>query len=196
MRVSSPPLTLAITGHQYEKIKRHLFPGDGDEAVAIALCGRNVNDRRESLLVREIYLVPHASCRVRSPTRVTWSQETVIPALTRAMNERLAIIKIHSHPSGFQWFSETDDESDLQFFNSVFGWLDTDHRQASLIMMPDGRLVGRAIHSCGLGEPLTEVRVAGDDFIFWRNREIANRVSDSAVRVVQTFGSATYTNLR
>ena len=34
------PVTLAFSGDQHEHLKSFLFPGDGNEAVAIALCGR------------------------------------------------------------------------------------------------------------------------------------------------------------
>lgn len=196
MSASGNPLTLAISGLHYNQLRQHLFPGDGKEAVAIAVCGRSNDDRRESLLVREIHPIPHASCRVRTPYRVTWSPEAAIPALTCAMNGRLAIVKIHSHPNGVEWFSQIDDESDTQFFDSVFGWLDTDLRQASLIMLPCGRLIGRSITQSGLGKPLADVRMAGDDFIFWRHGETEAQVPEHARRIAQIFGEATYANLR
>lgn len=31
---------LRMTGQQYAGLQEHLFPGDGKEAVALALCGR------------------------------------------------------------------------------------------------------------------------------------------------------------
>lgn len=37
--------TLRLTGHQHAALKAHLFPGDGNEAVAVALCGRRKGGR-------------------------------------------------------------------------------------------------------------------------------------------------------
>ena len=47
-------VTLALTGDQHEFLRRHLFPGDGNEAAAILLCGRRDGDRRKRLAVRDI----------------------------------------------------------------------------------------------------------------------------------------------
>jgi hypothetical protein len=38
------PVTLAFSGDQHEHLKRFLFPGDGNEAVAILLCGNRAGD--------------------------------------------------------------------------------------------------------------------------------------------------------
>lgn len=190
------PLTVAISGKHYTELRQHLFPGDGKEAVAIALCGRSSNSRRDSLLVRELVIVPHEKCRVRTPGLVSWPTDFAIPLLTRAMNEDLAVIKIHSHPTGYPWFSATDDASDQDLFGSIFGWLNSEAPLASLIMLPDGSLIGRAMRVSGIGEPLSNVRVAGEDFLFWRNRTISNPTPDEAIRICQAFGDKTYQTLR
>ena len=44
------PVTLAFSGDQHEHLKSFLFPGDGNEAVAILLCGRRAGDRRHRLV--------------------------------------------------------------------------------------------------------------------------------------------------
>jgi hypothetical protein len=196
MTVAHVPVTLAVSGKHHTQLMHHLFPGDGKEAVAIALCGRASSDRRISLLVRDVLPIPYEACRVRTPYRVTWSPNAMIPALTRAMNEHLAVVKIHSHPNGYADFSETDDISDRELFDSIYGWLGTDASQASLIMLPGGKLIGRSIHPEGLGSPLDEIRVAGDEFQFWRSSEKNEDLPEHATRIVQTFGEATYQQLR
>jgi len=140
-----PPLAVAISGRQYNQLRDHLFPGDGKEAVALALCGRSMNTIRETLLVRELVPIPYDLCSLRSPGLVKWPTEIAVPALTRAMNEGMAILKVHSHPTGYPAFSETDDASDHVLFSSIFGWLESEAPLASLIMLPDGRLIGRAM---------------------------------------------------
>jgi hypothetical protein len=98
--------------------------------------------------------------------------------------------------NGYEWFSDTDDISDRELYESVYGWLDTDAAQASLIMLPNGRLVGRTIHPDGLGAALDEIRVAGDDFHFWRPERAHLKVPEHGIRIAQTFGEATYQMLK
>lgn len=68
---------LRMTGHQHRLLKTHLFPADGNEAVAFAICGRRSGDEVHALCVRELHMVPHERCRDRSRNRVTWSTDEV-----------------------------------------------------------------------------------------------------------------------
>ena len=117
------PVRLAISGKHHQALRAHLFPGDGKEAVAFALCGRARRNDLELLLVQEILPVHYGACFVRTPSRVTWPGVVLDPILTRALEQGLALVKIHSHPNGYPWFSSTDDESEATVFPSVFGWL-------------------------------------------------------------------------
>lgn len=63
--------TLKISGIHSETLRDHLFPGDGLEAVAFALCGRNRNEDGQILTVHKIVLVPYQLCD-RTPVSVTW----------------------------------------------------------------------------------------------------------------------------
>ena len=107
MTCAEKPVRVAISGKQYAALKQHLLPGDGNEAVAFALCGRARLENLEVLVVKEIVPIPYEACRVRTPYRVTWSGEALEPILARAAKENLGLIKIHSHPTGYPWFSDT-----------------------------------------------------------------------------------------
>ncbi len=147
---------LRMTGLQHEQLRGHLFPGDGCEAVAVALCGRRAGKDKHVLTVREIKLIPYEECSVRTPLRVTWSTESLVPLLVQAAETDSAILKIHSHPGGFPKFSETDNEADSQLFESVYGWIDGDAPNSSCVMLPDGRMFGRIIKLNGEFEPLAQ----------------------------------------
>lgn len=190
------PVRVAISGGHHAALKQHLFPGDGNEAVAFALCGRARRDDLELLVVREIVPIPYDLCRVRTPDRVTWSGEALNAALVRACAEGLALVKVHSHPSGYPRFSGTDDAADAELFPSVFGWLSSAAPLASMIMLPDGMLIGRAVQNHGIGLPLDCIRVAGDDFLFWRSTADTATIPDHAIRIAQAFGDKTYRLLR
>jgi hypothetical protein len=84
-------VSLAISGKHYEALRAHLFPGDGKEAVAFAVCGRARRSNCEMLLVRDVIVVPHASC-YRSEHRITWPGTALDPILTRAMNEGVPVV--------------------------------------------------------------------------------------------------------
>lgn len=193
------PVRVAISGKQYAALKQHLFPGDGNEAVAFALCGRARLENLEVLVVKEIVPIPYEACRVRTPYRVTWSGEALEPILSRAAKENLGLIKIHSHPTGYPWFSDADDVAEAEMFPSVFGWLDSDAPLASMIMLPDGTLVGRAVQEIGEGLPLESIRVVGDDFVFFRGKPdtaSSEEIPEHGIRVAQAFGQETYSLFR
>lgn len=186
------PVRLAISGSHHRALKAHLFPGDGNEAVAFALCGRARREDIELLAVREIVPIAHDACRIRTPHRVAWPGTALEQVLQRAAAANMAVVKFHSHPTGCAWFSETDDIAETEMFPSVFAWLDTDAPMASVIMLPDGKLVGRSVLDRGTGAPLDCIRVADHDFTFWRSDTAPCAVPEHARRVAQAFGEQTY----
>jgi hypothetical protein len=173
----------------------HLLPGDGLEAVAVALCGRRRSDAHHCLTVRTVVLIPYNECKVRAPDRVTWSTQRLVPLLESAAQRDLAILKIHSHPGGYANFSSIDDESDKDLFNSVFGWTDSRFPHASAVMLPEGRMFGRAILPDGSFQPLDSILVPGDDLLFWIP-ERGGALPSFAQRHAQLFGSGTTRRLR
>lgn len=189
---------LRMTGRQHSLLRAHLFPSDGNEAVAVALCGRRAGDSRHVLTVRKIVPVPYEECSVRTPLRVSWSTDRVLPPLLdEAARRGLALLKIHSHPGGLAEFSETDDESDRALFPSVYGWTDDDHPHASAIMLPSGHIFGRIVKEDGAFELLPLVSVVGDDLrYFWRLSDGAEYVPEFARRHAQAFGAGTTCALR
>ena len=90
-----PHLSLRMTGKQHALLRGHLFPGDGNEAVALALCG-TLDER--ALTVHKLYAVPYEQCIVRSPDRVTWRTDVLPSILAEAESRNLSLLKIHSHP--------------------------------------------------------------------------------------------------
>ena len=189
---------LRMTGLQHEQLRRHLFPGDGFEAVAVALCGRRAGKDNHILTVREIKLIPYEECQERTPLRVTWSTESVVPMLNKASENGDAILKIHSHPGWYPKFSETDDIADSELFESIYGWTDSDAPHASCVMLPDGKMFGRIIEPDGRFTPLTTIAVAGDDLHFWHSDENFGKssVPEFARRHAQAFGAGTFDILR
>ena len=182
-------IRLRLTAQQHTDLRQHLFPWDGKEAVAVALCGRTASLGSEVLLVHKLELVPYAAC-TRSRDRIAWPPTLVEHFFREAAENDLAIVKVHSHPEGHDAFSNTDDDSDRKLFESVYGWVDGDRPHASAIMLPDGRVRARAVFVGGAFAPVRHVQVVGDDVLFWPDQpELA--VPAFAERHAQLFGPGT-----
>src|SRR5436190_18597747 len=179
-------VSLRLTQTDHAGLRRHLFPGDGCEAIAVALCGRRRSRTRHALTVRRVVPIPYDECKVRTPDRITWSTRRLVPLLEEAEQRDLAILKIHSHPGGYPQFSSVDDEADYDLLNSVFGWTDSEFPHASAVMLPDGRMFGRAAVRDGTFQPLDSILVPGDDLQFWIP-DGAERVAAFAQRHAQLF---------
>jgi hypothetical protein len=187
---------LRVTGKQHAQLRAHLFPGDSNEAVALALCGRRAGEARHILTVHRIIPVAYDACPVRMRDRVTWPTDLLPLLLTEAGKKGLALLKIHSHPGGWPQFSEFDDAADCELFPSVYGWMDDDQPHASAVMLPDGRIFGRVVGPEGEFTPLDAVSVAGEDLHFWHRRGPVAAVPEFALRHAQAFGGGTTAMLR
>lgn len=187
--------SLIMTAAQHAQIKAHILPDDGKEAVAIALCGRRTGANYHRLFVHKVISVPYEVCSVREPDRVSWSTDLLVPLLEEASRREMAILKIHGHPQHYPWHSEVDDKSDRELFPSIYGWMEDNFPHASVIVLPDGRIVGRVIHPNGTFQPIDVVQIVGDNLQFYYANESSKVVPEIAKRTVQTFGENTYTKL-
>jgi len=187
---------LRMTGLQHEKLQKHLFPGDGFEAVAVVLCGRYKHDETQILTMREIHPIAYEDCSVRTPLRVSWSTKSILPLLEKATRKNWAILKIHSHPGGFPQFSEIDDKADKDLFNSIYGWFDEENPQASCVMLPTGKVFGRIVKPNGDFEAIASVSVAGDNIYYWHSDNESENIPEFAQRHAQAFGSGTFNILK
>lgn len=187
---------LRLTADHHSQLNSHLFPGDGNEAAAVILCGRRSGNERHCLTARMIFPVPYDQCSIRTPSRITWSTETLLPVLTEAAKKGLSIVKIHSHPGGFEEFSETDDKSDRDLFLSAYGWFDDESPHASAIMLPDGRIFGRVVGPTGELTSLSSVSVTGDDIRLLELPGRETELPDYTLRHRQIFGAGTTAVLR
>lgn len=189
-------VSLTMTEAQRELLAQHLFPSDGNEAVAIALCGRARWGERQRLIMRKIEPVPYASCSDRRPDCVTWSTALLPALLEEAAKRGLGVLKIHGH-LGLDAFSEVDDESDKALFPSVHAWVEPGGPHGSAILMPDGRLFGRTVSESGVFKAFSHVSVVGDSIEWQRSGvPVVATVPAFGRRVAQTFGSGTFARLR
>jgi hypothetical protein len=184
-------LQLRISGLHHEILKHHLLPQDGREAVAVALCGRYNDDNKQILMVHDLTLIPHNECYTREWDLLCWPTQRIIPYFERIAKTDLAILKIHSHPGGYEMFSNVDDASDREFFESVFGWAISNEPHASAVMLPEGKMFGRFFFDDLHHEPIGNMSVSGD-LIHHYKKHNSHVVDEFALRTVQAFGEKTY----
>jgi hypothetical protein len=185
------PTTLALIGAHHAELERHVYPGDGKEAVAFVLCGRRNGDRRQRLVSQSVHLVPYDACPVRTESRVTWGTDAIAAMLDRAASMGLSVIKVHSHPTGFRGFSDADDAADSQLLPSIFGWVEREIAHGSVVMLPDGSMFGRWQAPDGTLSPIDCISVAGDDLKFWFSEGATVAVPGFAASHAQAFDEGT-----
>lgn len=176
-------VSLRLTGAQAHRLHEHLFPGDGKEAVAIALCGR----RRGALgavLVHKIVPIGYDDCELRTPATVAWSTDLIVPSLIEAERRGWSVVKFHSHPGGYNAFSDQDDKSDSLLFPSIANWIEHDDPHASVVMLPDGAMFGRLVDQNGQFQALDKIVVAGERLQVWHYNEVTG---DGALAAIPTF---------
>lgn len=183
-----------MTAVQYAQLRTHLFPNDGNEAVSLLLCSRRSGTDRHVFIVHDMLLIPYDECD-RSPTHVRWNTDRIDDLLERAATHSYAIVKVHSHRADSRRFSELDDDSDRTVFGSIASLLDDDLPHASLIMLPDGSLIGRAISTNGEHREIDTIVVVGDDVQIFHSMA-GSLTEEFARRHAQAFGVGTTRLLR
>lgn len=188
-------LQLRISGPDYELLRQHLLPPDGKEAVAVALCGRFETSSLTILLVHEVTLIPYDECYSREPDYLQWPTERIRPYFEHINKRDFALLKIHSHPNGYNQFSRTDDESDVEFFESAFGWAINDKPHASAVMLPNGEIFGRFVFNTLTFKAIGKISIAADVIMSYAKRN-DKYVDEFSLRTIQAFGEATYQRLK
>jgi hypothetical protein len=186
-----PHYQLRFTAGQVDELHRHLFPGDGNEAVALVLCGRRSAEDTHILCAHKILVVPHNECHERGPLRVHWPTALGRPIYDEAMRKQMAVLKIHSHPGYYRQFSEVDDESDTQLFGSLHAWTDDGMPHASAVMLPNKEMLARVVASDMRFVPVDRILVAGDDIGFFDCDPLHRTVAAKDLRTAQAFGEKT-----
>jgi hypothetical protein len=183
---------LRISGYHYNSLRQHLLTSDGKEAVAVALCGRM---GKETLLIHDVILIPYHECEIRNNDVLKWKTNRIRPYFEKISKYNFALLKIHSHPGGYENFSEVDDSSDREFFESVFGWTSSDCPHASAIMLPSGKIFGRLFFPDLSTKHFDRISITGDSIKFLDNSHRKSQGPNFATKTIQVLGEATFDTL-
>jgi hypothetical protein len=180
---------LRISGEMHAQLHAHLHPGDQKEAIAFALCGRLSTSTHNGLLVYKLLLVPHELC-IRRGDLIEWPTDYIDDLIDEAAEKNMGILKIHSHPEGYDSFSELDDESDRILFPSIYALMNEQTPHQSAIMYSDGGIKARVVHHNNEFQAVDRVSIVGDQVII---SSADPKTSDTEVnlRNIQTFGLGT-----
>jgi len=137
----------------------------------------------------DVVPIPHDQCE-RLPDRITWPTALLESILQQAEKENLAVVKVHSHPGGYDRFSETDDASDVEFFDAAESWTESGLPHGSVVLLPCGRMFGRFMDQNHEFRPMGLISVAGEMIEYWQN-EVSGFVPDFADRHAQVLGEET-----
>lgn len=186
---------LKISQYHHDLLKQHLISPDGKESAAVALCGRYNTSTRNELLVHEVIMIPNNECTIRESEILRWSTKRAIPFFEKVSKHNFALLKMHSHPGGYDKFSSVDDNSDQEFFNSVFGWSQTNDPHASAIMLPGGEIICRFFMPDMCPVNIDKVSIIGDE-IHSQNNSTILEIDEYHQRTIQAFGEKTYSILK
>ena len=190
-------LILRLSGVQHASLMRHLFPGDGKESVAVALCGSRMGSERLVLCLHQIKKIPDSTCIERTPVSVTWPIEPIVPFIAEAERKHMAMLKIHSHPTGYSDFSSFDDASDATLLGSLAHLIPINVGHISAIMMPDGTIYARRLAPSGKFEFIDVVVVVDDEVRFYNRTSTSTTITDDVyLRTKQAFGEGTTSILK
>lgn len=185
-----------MTSEFHRDLHQHLFPGDGKESVALGLCGISNSFDRKRITLHKIVFIPNESCRVRTQSQVTWPTDILQELLIDAAKKKLSIVKIHSHPTGYERFSGLDDLSDDSLYKIKNAWLDKGTLCISLVMLPDLSIFGRVIRGEKNYQVLDSIQIAGDDVRFFSQHKFRPPHTAVDKKNSQTLGEGTITQLR
>lgn len=182
--------TLGMTAAQRDAVMAHLFPGDGKETAAVLLCGRRDGSRRQRLLVREVHPVPYAACTRREVDSISWPVEWMDDLVDAAAERGMSLVKVHSHPFGYNKFSQADDASDALLFPGIHALVGGGTPHASVVMTGDGGMFGRTVGPEGEFEPLERITIVGDDIEIFFAKPPSAESAGEVGRATPSFGKA------
>lgn len=180
---------LRISERQQSMLREHLFPGDGKEALAFALCGVLVFEERTILTVHKLFPIRYEICD-RKEDFLEWPTNAIESLLEEARIRKLNVLKVHSHPTGFPNFSVADNKSDRIFKRTTNFWWDHQGIAASAIMLPDGSIIGRVIGSEEEFYTIDKIAVNGQS-ITLSDKHQNSSLEDGDMRNLQAFGAKT-----
>ena len=155
--------TITLQDLHNTQIKNHLLRDDHKERVAFIICGISKSNSEIRFLSIDTVLLNEEQISSNADN-VTFNNNDFISILKKIELKDLSIILVHNHPMHFGQFSTVDDEGEYHLFKLAYNRNNSINPFASLIMLPDGSLIGRAWKVDLTHSPISRIRVIGNSF--------------------------------
>lgn len=189
--------SMTISESHLEELYHLTIKEDKKERPAILLCSisRTDNDIWDGaaelrFLSREIIPIPDEHIISHSTDSVQWDTKLFREALKRAKDENLQICLVHSHPSGYDEFSEIDTNQERELFSIVYKRNGGSLPHLSLIITESKVLVARICNRFLNYSPIELIRVIGNRFSFHYKNKYLKQTKEEFHRQQLAFGSA------
>jgi molybdopterin/thiamine biosynthesis adenylyltransferase len=166
--------TLTLQANHLAQLKELILKPDRKERPAILLCGSSAiaNDLWDGgsefrFLSKEIIPVPDDQINSHTSTILNWDTAVFRKAIKRAKEENLQICLVHSHPEGYERFSDIDDANEKELFGTIYRRNAGELPNMSLVITGNEILVARVCTANLVYYPINFIRVIGDRFNFY-----------------------------
>lgn len=154
-------MKMRIESSMWERLKADLLADQELETAAVLIAEPMGTPDQAVLVVREASLVPDDGYLCRRTDQIS-IDPVAMNRLTRPARDRgWSVFTIHTHPGACEpWFSRADDAGDARLMPS-FSRLVPGVPHGSMVVIPDGKVVGRTFDSGGVSSPMS-VSVVGE----------------------------------
>jgi molybdopterin/thiamine biosynthesis adenylyltransferase len=187
--------SLTIREDHFEELCSLILNEDGRERPAILLCrAAQINNSiwgqvaETRYLSREVLPIPDSHIIEHSENRVTWNTQEFRKVLKRAKDEDLQVCLVHSHPQEALFFSDYDDESERELFETLYNRNGGETPNLSLIITQDRQVISRVCDRELTHSPISLIRILGNKFTFHYPSKFSFLVPEEFNRQQLAFG--------
>lgn len=154
--------SLSLRTDQLDSLRSELEREDGNEGAVYVFCNVSKTATETRLIVKEIQAIDEDHVIERSASRIRIVSDSFVQAMAKADRESKSLVFIHSHPGGFNEYSDIDDQEEAEFFRTAYIRAPQGlHASALYIGEGPDNIIGRVWLKSGTHRPLSRIRVIG-----------------------------------
>jgi molybdopterin/thiamine biosynthesis adenylyltransferase/proteasome lid subunit RPN8/RPN11 len=179
--------TLSLLNNHFETLRSAIDQSNGNEIAAYFFCNRSATDSEVRFLVTEVHIVADEHIQSTSSSHISISSHSYVKALSKARRENKNFFLVHSHSSGFRYFSPQDDREEKALFTTAEHAAPNGPHGSIIIVVGEANfdLIGR-VWINNQTFPLDRLRIIGKRVRIFYNIDI--NIPEWADRQVRVFG--------
>lgn len=191
--------SLTLQERHLDELKSLLVRDDGAERAAyVFLSSSNIEiepwdrESHEKFLSVHVREIPAADIVSADETHITWQTESFVKALRDAEANGHTVAIVHTHPGGYDSFSEQDDENEKDLTQLATNRNGNGTKLVSLVLAGESNLFGRVwLHPSDKGhESLRSVKISGPNLNFFNAGKRPTQNNAALARQALAFGDA------